>query len=127
MTTPAPETIERENEPLALKEACELYPRSRFTVSTLRAEAARGRLDIFRIGKRDYTTPAAMRAMVKKCQDAARLRASTSTQDESNGLSETDQVSSARAALSQTVEALKKGLPRISAKSTRRSAAPTHS
>ena len=40
---------------LTLKEAA---ARSGLTVSTLRAEAARGRLDLFRIGKRDYTTPA---------------------------------------------------------------------
>jgi hypothetical protein len=121
MTNPAHNTLDCE--PITLKEACELYPRSRFTVSTLRAEASRGRLDIFRIGKRDYTTPAAMREMVRKCQDAARLRASTSTQDESSGLSETERASSAQAALSQTVVALKAGLPRTSGNTTNQRAA----
>lgn len=112
-------------EPLTLEQACGLYPRSKFTVSTLRAEASRGRLDIFRIGRRDYTTPAAIRAMVQKCQDAARLRASISTQDESSGSSETDRASSAQAALNLTVVALKRGLPHTSARNTNRSAGRT--
>lgn len=112
-----------EDEPITLAAACSLYPASRFTVSTLRAEAGRGRLDIFRIGKRDYTTVAAMREMVRKCQDAARRRACTSIPSASNGLSETDQISSAQAALNQTVTALKSGLPHILGRSTHRSAA----
>src|SRR5215831_7755541 len=99
---------------LPLKAACALYPQARLTISTLRAEAARGRLAIFRLGRRDYTTPAAMREMVKRCQDAARLRASISTNDGDRGSSATDQLSSARAALQTTVLALKAGLPHIS-------------
>src|SRR5262249_41150999 len=74
-------------EPIPLADACELYPRARLTVSTLRAEAERGRLDIFKLGRRLYTTPAAMRAMVTKCQDDARPRASTSIRDAGPGLS----------------------------------------
>lgn len=115
-----------DDEPITLADACALYPRSRLKVSTLRAEASRGRLDIFRLGKRDYTTAKAMREMIRKCQDAARLPVSTSTPDEGNGLSETEQASSAQAALSQTVEALKRGLPHISGKSTGRSARNAH-
>jgi hypothetical protein len=109
--------------PITLAEAAAEY---RMTVSTLRAEAGRGRLDIFRIGRRDYTTAQAMRDMVRKCQDAARLRASTSIQSETHGQSETERSQSAQAALSQTVAALKAGLPRISGKNTNRRAAPTH-
>ena len=109
--------------PLTLKEASDLY---RLKISTLRAEAARGRLDIFRLGKRDYTTLESLRNMVRKCQDAARPRASTSTANENNGLSATERASSAQAALKQTVTALKAGLPRISGKSTRRNADQTH-
>jgi hypothetical protein len=120
----APETRpQSEDDPITLADACRLFPSSRLTVSTLRAEAARGRLDIFRLGRRDYVTLAAMREMFRKCQDAARLRASTSTQRASNGLSETDQLKSAQAALNQTVAALRSGLPHISGKSTNRSAA----
>ncbi len=107
-------------EPITLAEACELYPRARLTVSTLRAEAGRGRLDIFRLGKRDYTTAAAMQEMIRRCQDAARLRASTSTESAVSGLSETDRASSAQAALSATVLKLRSGLPDISARNTNR-------
>lgn len=113
----------QDERPITLREAGELY---RLKVSTLRAEASRGRLDIFRLGKRDYTTLSAMREMVRKCQDAARLRASTSTPDVGNGLSETERLSSAQAALRTTVTALKRGLPRISGKSTGRNAPRPH-
>ena len=83
-----------DEDPIPLAEACKLFPQARLTVSTLRAEAARGRLDIFRMGKRDYTTPAAMRAMVRRCRDEPRGNAAISTRSESSGLSETDRISS---------------------------------
>ncbi len=114
------------DDPITLDQACGLYPRSKFTVSTLRAEAARGTLAIFRIGRRHYTTEASMREMVRKCQDAARLRASTSTPSESSGSSATADASSAQAALNQTVTALKQGLPHISGKNTNRSGRHAH-
>jgi hypothetical protein len=56
MTTPDRATLvadQREelrledDEPITLAEACKLFPRAKLTVSTLRAEAGRGRLDIF--------------------------------------------------------------------------------
>ena len=110
-------------EPITLVEACKLYPRSRLTVSTLRAEAARRRLEIFRLGKRDYTTQQAMAEMVRRCREEDYRRDSTSMRQEANGSSETENALSARAALSQTVAALKQGLPRISGKSIPPSAA----
>jgi hypothetical protein len=70
-----------DDEPITLAEACKLYPRTRLTVYALRAEADRGRLDIIRMGRRDYTTVRAMREMVRKCQDDANRRASTSIRD----------------------------------------------
>jgi len=115
-----------ENEPITLAEACEIFPRAKLTISTLRAEADRGHLDIFRLGKRDYTTVRSMRAMVSKCQEESRRRGCISTQNVDNGLSEMAQVSSARAALNQTVTGLKAGLPRISGKSTRRNVDQNH-
>src|SRR5262249_25170836 len=107
-----------------LRDACELFPRARLTVSTLRAEAARGRLDIFRIGRRDYVTPAALREMVRKCQDAARPRAFTSTDRVDNGLSATARASSALASLRQTVVGLRSNSPHTLAKSMRPNADP---
>ena len=126
MTSPYTETDRRETEPITLKEACESVLGNRVKAATLRAEAQRGNLLIFRVGRRDFTTRSAVREMVRRCQDAARHRASTSIQDGNSGSSETARASSARAALKQTVEALKTGLPRISPKSTRRSAARAH-
>jgi hypothetical protein len=114
-----------DDRPITLAEACAMYG-STFKPCTLRAEAGRGRLVIFRIGRRDYTTAQAMQDMVRKCQDAARPHGSTSTRPEANGLSETDRISSARAALSQTVEALKKGLPNTSVTNTNRSVGRAH-
>ena len=99
-----------DDEPITLAEACNLYPRSRLTVSTLRAEAARGRLTIFRMGKRDYTTIAFMRDMVRRCQDEDYRRDSISMRQEANGLSETDNALPAQAALRRTVVALKQGI-----------------
>jgi hypothetical protein len=45
-----------------LRDVPAMFPESRFTLSTLRAEATRGRLRVFRIGRRDYTTPADVRS-----------------------------------------------------------------
>ena len=112
-----------DDRPLTLKEAGDLY---RLKVSTLRAEANRGRLDVFRIGRRDYTTLEALKDMVRKCQEDARLRASTSTRQENNGSSETDRASSAQAALSTSVLALRGGLPNISGRNTRRNVPHSH-
>jgi hypothetical protein len=114
-----------DDRPITLAEACAMYG-STFKPCTLRAEAGRGRLVIFRIGRRDYTTAQAMQDMVRKCQDAARPHGSTSTRPEANGLSETDRISSAQAALSQTLVGLKSVLPRTSGKNTGRGVARRH-
>jgi hypothetical protein len=110
--------------PLTLKQACEEFGGT-FTPWTLRAEAGRGRLDIFRLGRRDYTTHQAMREMVRKCQEDGRRRVSTSTRDESSGLSETDRASSAQAALRQTLGKLKSNSQSISGGNTNRRAGQT--
>ena len=114
-----------DDDPIPLRQACGLWPEAKLTLSTLRAEAARGHLDIFRMGKRDYTTPKSMREMVRKCREESRRHGSTSTQTENNGSSETERALSAQAALNQTVAALKQGLPRISARSTSRNGGRT--
>lgn len=76
-----------------------------FSVPTLRAEADRGHLAIYRIGKRLYTTRNDIRAMVKVCRVDLKARGSISTPNGEIGLSETDHISSARAALRQTLTA----------------------
>jgi hypothetical protein len=61
---------------LTLKDAAERYG---FTVGTLRAEIARGRLTKYRIGKKDWTTPADIREMVELCRVEQRGPASIAT------------------------------------------------
>src|SRR5262249_47147752 len=114
-----------DEQPIPLVDACGLYPRARLTVSTLRAEAARGRLDIFRLGRRLYTTPLALREMVTRCQEDANHRASTSIQLGAIGLSETARASSAQAALKQTASLLRSGSPSTSARNGSPSAGRT--
>ena len=64
--------------PFRLADACALFPQARLTVSTLRAEAARGRLKIFRLGRRDYTTRRDMQEMIARCRDEDYRHDSTS-------------------------------------------------
>jgi len=91
------------DDPITLKEACNLFPRAHLTPSALRAERDRGRLNIFRLGRRHYTTEADMRAMVKSSKESSRRRVSTSTTNADNG----EQARSA-AALSQITSVLKR-------------------
>ena len=89
-----------DDRPLTLKEAAERFG---FTKSTLRAEAGRGRLYVFRIGKRDYTMAADVEEMIRRCREDDPRRASYSTRQEDNGSSRTAAPESALAALRQTV------------------------
>jgi hypothetical protein len=62
--------------PLTLRDACEIYLGGAVTPCTLRAEALRGNLRIFRIGRRDFTTMADLRAMREQCCVKAQVRGS---------------------------------------------------
>lgn len=57
-----------DDEPMTLAEACETIFRGHIKPATLRAEAARGRLVIERIGRRDFVTLRAINAMREKCR-----------------------------------------------------------
>jgi hypothetical protein len=92
---------------ITLKQACETVFGGAFKVSTLRAEAERGRLTIYRIGKRDFTTRKDLNRMRDKCRVQREGHTSTSTQSGESGLSETDQVLSAQAAAKAAVQRLK--------------------
>ena len=103
---------------LTLKDACEKVFDGAFTIATLRAEHRKGNLEIYRIGRRDFTTMRDIQEMKKKCRVARRVPASISTRNASNGLSETEHLSSALAALSQTTQTLKSNSRNISEAST---------
>jgi hypothetical protein len=74
-----------------------------FTVSTLRAEAGRGRLTIYKIGKRYYTTPNDIREMVEKCRVEQRAPASIVTRRAASTRLETE-----RDSLDSAIEAVAK-------------------
>jgi hypothetical protein len=89
---------------VTLEEAARLYP---FKVSTLRNQVNNGKLVASRIGKRLFVTTGAIEDMVEKCRVEPKARVCISTGNEANGLSETDQISGARAALQTTLKGLK--------------------
>lgn len=78
-----------------------------FTVSTLRVEAARGRLAIYKIGNKHFTTPADIKAMIQLCRVEQKGRDFILIRGGSNGLSETDQISSAQERVKESVARLK--------------------
>lgn len=94
-----------DNDTITLKDAAQHFG---YTVWTLRAEAERGRLTIYKIGKRYYTTPADIREMVSKCRVEQKGHGFTLIRNEDNGSSATDHASSALAAARETAQALKR-------------------
>lgn len=104
-----------DHDTITLKDAASHFG---YTVSTLRAEADRGRLTIYKIGKKYYTTPADIREMVQKCRVERRGRDFTLIRSESSGSSETERTESALARAKETALRLKSTSRSISAIST---------
>ncbi len=96
-----------DDRPITLNEACSIF-RGSLTPATLRAEHDRGRLVIFKIGRRYYTTRNDVELMVSKCRESQEGRGSISTKSVERGPSATDRAQSARAALSASVLQLRK-------------------
>jgi hypothetical protein len=88
-----------DSDTITLKDAAQHFG---FSVYTLRTEADRGRLVIYKIGKRYYTTPADIKEMVNQCRVDQKGRDFTLIRDASSGLSETDRASYALAAAKET-------------------------
>jgi hypothetical protein len=120
-----------EDEPISLEEACRTIFKNRITPATLRAEAARGRLVIERIGRKDFVTPAAIREMRRKCQVAPQQKAPASgsnppasapmaaSRPPAGASATTDDTSVALDSALKSVAALKKLSETTSRKSTR--------
>jgi hypothetical protein len=106
--------LTNDSDAITLKDAASHFG---YTVCTLRAEADRGRLTIYKIGKRYYTTPADIKEMVAQCRVVQKVHGYTSIRREINGSSETERVSSALAAAQETMLKLRNSSPRTSAKS----------
>jgi hypothetical protein len=104
-----------DNDTITLADAAKHFG---FSVYTLRAEADRRRLTIYKIGNRYYTTPADVRAMVQQCRVEQKARDSISTRIVRSGSSETERASSALAAANEIALALKNSSRSSSARST---------
>jgi hypothetical protein len=94
----------QDDDTITLKDAAEHF---KFSVYTLRAEADRGRLAIYKIGKRYYTTPADIKEMVRQCRVDQKAPDYTLTRSARSTSSETERVSSALAAANETARRLK--------------------
>lgn len=97
----------KEDDPITLKDACEIVFRNAIKPATLRAEAMRGRLVIRRIGRQDFVTLRDVREMVEQCRAEKPLPVSTSTRRVNNGSSAMARDSSAQAALESTLRTLR--------------------
>jgi hypothetical protein len=94
----------QDGDTITLKDAAQHFG---FSVYTLRTEADRGRLAIYRIGKRYYTTPADIKEMVRQCRVDQKGRDFTLIRSGRTGSSETERASSALAAANETALRLK--------------------
>jgi hypothetical protein len=94
------------NDAITLKDAAKHFG---FSVSTLRTEADRGRLTIYRIGRRYYTTPADIREMVLNCRVEPKAPAPASDKTEASDMTEAERTSAAMAAVKEAMLVLRKG------------------
>jgi hypothetical protein len=104
-----------DTDPITLKDAAQHFG---LTVLTLRAEHDRGRLTLYKIGRRLYTTPADVRAMIQKCRVEQKARGYTSIGRDPSGSFETARISAAQDALRQTINARKSSSLNTSRQST---------
>lgn len=92
-----------EEEPVRLADAVRLFfPAGGMTLSALRTEARKGRLEVMRVAGKDWTTHRAIREMLDRCRVAKARPVSPSAPkltDEGSGSSETGSAISAQAAL----------------------------
>jgi hypothetical protein len=89
---------------ITLKDAAQHFGLS---VYALRTEANNGRLTIYRVGKRFYTTPGDIKEMFRQCRVEQKAPDSISIRSARSSQSETDRLSSAQAAASEIAQRLK--------------------
>jgi hypothetical protein len=89
---------------ITLKDAAQHFGLS---VYTLRKEAGDGRLTIYKVGKRFYTTPGDIKEMIRLCRVEQKARDSISIRSARNSSSETEALSSAQAAANEIAQRLK--------------------
>jgi hypothetical protein len=93
-----------DSDTITLKDAAQHFG---FSIYTLRTEADNGRLVIYKIGKRYYTTPADIKEMIRQCRVDQKGRDFTLIRGANSSSSETEKRSSALAAANETALRLK--------------------
>ena len=93
-----------DNDPITLKVAAADFG---IPVGVLKANGVAGKLEIYKLGTKYYTTPNAVRNWVQSCRVEPRDHGSILTRRARSGLSETDRALSALAAARETAAALK--------------------
>ena len=113
----------KDDDPITLKTAAADFG---VPIGVLKASGIAGKLEIYKLGTRYYTTPNAVRTWVQSCRVEPKAPVSTLIRRARSGSSETDRASSAQAALDMTVAELKSGSPHTTEKSTNRSVGRAH-
>ncbi len=121
MTRPADDTL------ITLKDACEIFFGGKVTVAVLKAEHAKGNLDMSKIGRSYWTTIAKLRDMDAKCRVEAPARNSGSTKAADHGRSLTADPAIAQGSALRTLSRLKESFGNTSKASTSRPKVPTRS
>jgi Helix-turn-helix domain len=96
-------TMFNDSDTITLKDAAEHFGLS---VYTLRTEADRQRLRIYKIGKRYYTTPAEVKEMIQLCRADQKAHDFTLIRSDSSTSSATERSSSVLAAANLTANRL---------------------
>lgn len=106
----------KDTDPITLQQACELVFDNAITPAALRAEAKRGNLNMFKVGRRHFTTRHDLKEMQKKCRlDLAEKDLVSTSKSSAPGMdvsrlpvgsSEMARANSAQAALEMTLQAL---------------------
>lgn len=104
----------KDDDPITLKTAAADFG---VPFGVLKANGIAGKLEIYKLGTRYYTTPNAVRSWVRSCLVEPKAPGFTLIRKGSSGLSETDHASSALAAARQTAERLKNSSRNTSARS----------
>lgn len=106
-----------DTDPITLGDASQHF---RIPKGVLKAAGVAGRLTIYKLGTRYYTTPLAIREWVDSCRVDQKGQDFTSIRRARSGSSETDHASSALAAARETALALKNSSRNTSATSINR-------
>lgn len=93
---------------ITLEDACKFFLHGKVTVATLRAEHKNERLEIYRIGRRDFTTLSDLKDMQLKCRVQAPAQNSGSIKRVTDGRSAMAKASAAQAAVAMRLEQRKK-------------------